>query len=252
MTQTSAQRVALEETRHIPPPTADFEPLKTSVYEQMAKAAAQLTPLFPYDHAGAIVPCGNVLIGGPDQEYGHFFHWNTVNEVVVVYGANKSLLASGQIMATQNLHGVNSFLRDEKDPESFAVIVVTQHQSESGDQSEALIGRCKACKAELVHYTYDATPHGLPGYDSARYGEDRDPVRQFATALGSAEFADMRNTEQGRTCSACGHVNEGFPSAQWGWAREVAQTRAVNAAHHALAEAAAAVAAAADTKEAGR
>ena len=33
---------------------------------------------------------------------------------------------------TQQLHGVNSFLRDEKDPEAFAVMTITQHQSTSG------------------------------------------------------------------------------------------------------------------------
>ncbi|MFJ6895131.1 hypothetical protein [Streptomyces hokutonensis] len=228
----------LQQTHRIPPPDPDREPLKANVYERMSKAAAQLTPLFPYDHAGAIVPCGNVLVGGPESEYGHFFHWNAVNEVVVTYGSNESLLGSGQIMATQHLHGVNSFLRDEKNPEAFAVIVVTQHQSEEGDQSEALIARCKNCKAELVRHDYDATPFPLPGYDVKRHGEPGDPVRQFATTLGSTEFAALRNTQKGRTCQACGHVNTPFPEAGWGWARTVAQTDAVNSAYRALRQAA--------------
>ena len=51
----------LEDTRRIPPPDPDREPLKVNVYERMAKAAAELMPLFPYDSAGAIVPCGAVL-----------------------------------------------------------------------------------------------------------------------------------------------------------------------------------------------
>src|ERR1700735_3889129 len=144
----------------------------------MAKAAAELEPLFPYDSAGTIVPCGAVLVGGPDMAYGHFFHWNVVNEVVVTYGSNRAMLAAGQIFVTQQLHGVNSFLRDEKDPEAFAVMTITQHQSSSGDQSEALIARCKGCKAELVRHSYDATPHGLPGYDAERHGAGGDPVRQ--------------------------------------------------------------------------
>ena len=46
----------LEDTRRIPPPDPDREPLKVNVYERMAKAASQLMPLFPYDSAGAIVP----------------------------------------------------------------------------------------------------------------------------------------------------------------------------------------------------
>jgi hypothetical protein len=230
--------VHLEDTRRIPPPDPDREPLKVNVYERMSKAAAQLTPLFPYDSAGAIIPAGAVLVGGPDVEYGHFFHWNTVNEVAVTYGASKAMLAPGQIFVTQQLHGVNSFLRDQKDPDAFAVMVITQHQSASGDQKEALIARCAKCKAELVRTEYDATPHGLPGYDAKRYGTDEDPVRQFATLAGSADFITARNSDEGRTCAGCGHVNDRFPAERWGWERTVLQTRTVNAACHSLAEAA--------------
>ena len=227
----------IEDTRRIPPPDPDREPLKVNVYERMAKAASQLMPLFPYDSAGAIVPAGAVMVGGPDMEYGHFFHWNTVNEVVVTYGANKSMMAPGQIFVTQQLHGVNSFLRDEKDPEAFAVIVITQHQASSGDQAEKIIARCAQCRAELVKTEYDATPHGLPGYDAKRYGTDDDPVRQFATLRGSADFIAERNSDEGRTCAECGHVNDIFPAARWGWERNVQQTQTVNAAYHALREA---------------
>jgi hypothetical protein len=229
--------VNLEDTRRIPPPDPDREPLKANVFERMSKAAAQLTPLFPYDSAGTIVPAGAVLTGGPDMEYGHFFHWNTVNEVAVTYGANKALLAPGQIFVTQQLHGVNSFLRDEKDPEAFAVMVITQHQSASGDQSEKLIARCVKCKAELVRIEYDATPHGLPGYDAKRYGGDDDVVRQFATLRGSDDFVAVRNSDEGRTCAECGHVNDRFPAERWGWGRTVHQTEKVNAAYRALREA---------------
>jgi hypothetical protein len=229
--------VELEDTRRIPPPDPDREPLKVNVYERMAKAAAQLMPLFPYESAGAIVPCGAVLVGGPDMEYGHFFHWNSVNEVVINYGAKSSMLATGQIYVTQQLHGVNSFLRSEKDPDAFAVLTITQHQSTSGNQTEALIARCKKCKAELVRHSYDATPHGLPGYDPKRYGAEDDAVRQFATMFASDEFASLRNSEEGRTCGECGHVNDVFPARQWGWAREVWQTRAVSNAHRSMVEA---------------
>ena len=228
----------LEDTRRIPPPDPDREPLKVNVYERMAKAAAELMPLFPYDSAGTIVPAGAVLVGGPDMEYGHFFHWNTVNEVVITYGANKAMLAPGQIFVTQPLHGVNSFLRDQKDPEAFALMVITQHQSTSGDQREAVLARCKKCKAELVRHDYDATPHGLPGYDADSYGADDDPIRQFPTLYHSQEFVALRNSDEGRTCAQCGHVNDLFPAERWGWGRQVSQTRAVSAAYRTLTEAA--------------
>jgi hypothetical protein len=218
----------------IPPPDPSREPLKINLYERMSGAANQLIPLFPYDDAGSIVPCGAVLWGGPDMEYGHFFHGNSVAEVVVVYGSHQSLLSSGQIFATQPLHGVNSFLRDEKDPEAFAVMTITQHQSESGDQRETLLARCQQCKAELARIDYDATPPGVDGHDPNRFGAADDRVRQFATTAGSQEFVQLRNSEEGRTCQGCGHVNPIFPTAQWGWQRQVAQTRVVNDAYRAL------------------
>ncbi len=222
---------------HIPAPNPSREPIKVNVYERMSAAANQLLPLFPYDDAGSIVPCGAVLWGGPDLEYGHFFHGNSVAEVVVVYGSNQSLLSSGQIFATQPLHGVNSFLRDEKDPQAFAVMTITQHQNEGGDQREYLIARCKGCKAELVRVDYDSTPHGVEGFDPFRFGgAPDDRVRQFATTAGSEEFTYRRNSDEGRTCDGCGMVNDVFPTHQWGWARQVRQTRVVNDAHRALLE----------------
>ncbi|MFC3578119.1 hypothetical protein ACFOZ0_33665 [Streptomyces yaanensis] len=238
MSEPTTGAVLLEETQQISPPDPDREPLKTNVYEHMAMTAGQLMPLFPYDHAGAIVPCGAVLIGGQDADYGHFFHWNTVNEVVVVYGAHQSVMATGQIMATQNLHGVNSYLRDEKEEGAYGLMVVTQHQAEEGDQSEAMIARCQECKAEIVRHEYDATPPGLPGYDPTQHGGAADDrVHQFPTAVGSARFADIRNSDAGRTCEKCGHVNRLFAPAPWGWHRTVAQTTAANAAYRSLREA---------------
>ena len=44
----------------------------------------------------------------------------------------------------------------------------------------------------------------------------------------------LRNSDEGRTCQECGHVNPIFPTAQWGWQRQVAQTRVVNDAYRAL------------------
>ncbi|MFJ9889446.1 hypothetical protein ACIQRW_26790 [Streptomyces sp. NPDC091287] len=219
---------------HIPPPDPDREPLKVNIFERMSGAAAQLLPMFPYDDAGSVVPCGAVMSGGPDEEYGHFFHGNSVAEVVVVYGSDRSMLSSGQIFATQPLHGVNSFLRDEKDPEGFAVMTITQHQSEDGDQRETLLARCQKCKAELVRVEYDATPYGVEGHDPTQFGAEDDRVRPFATIAGSEEFVRQRNSDDGRTCKECEHVNPPFPAAQWGWQRQNTQTRAVNRAYHAL------------------
>lgn len=238
MSQLNGEPVRLHETHEIPPPDPDFEPLKANFFERMAQGGAQLIPLFPYDHAGSIVPCAAALIGGKDKAYGHFFHWNEADEVTVSYGSRGSVVGAGTIMANQNLHGVNSFLHDEQDPESFTVMTITQHQGEEGEQKEAMIARCKKCKEEIVRHEYNATPHGLEAYDAQRHGADDVRLRQFATILGSAEFADIRNSDAGRTCAACGHVNDLFPTEPWGWERVVGQTRALNAARRTMLQAA--------------
>ncbi|WP_327586114.1 hypothetical protein OHA25_03120 [Nonomuraea sp. NBC_00507] len=107
-------------------------------------------------------------------------------------------------------------------------MTITQHQSETGDQSETLLARCQKCRAELARVDYDATPHGVEGHDPVRFGSADDRVPQFATIAGSQEFARLRNSDEGRTCKECGHVNPVFPTGPWGWKRQVDQTRVVN------------------------
>src|SRR4029450_1363566 len=151
---------ASDTVRRIPPPSGPREPLKVNVFDMMTGAACQLLPLFPYPDAGATVPCGAVFTGEPDDaEFGHFFHYNTVEEVAVTFGANEAMLQTGQVFVTQQLHGVNSFprhapvphqrhgansfLRHPADPEAFILMTITQHQAEDGDQSEAMLFRCQ-------------------------------------------------------------------------------------------------------------
>ncbi|MGH3213065.1 MAG: hypothetical protein ACRDN1_26780, partial [Trebonia sp.] len=69
-------------------------------------------------------------------------------------------------------------------------------------------------------------------------GADEDPIRQFATLYHSLKFVELRNSEEGRTCAECGHVNDVFPAERWGWGRQVSQTQAVSAAYRTLKEAA--------------
>ena len=51
-------------------------------------------------------------------------------------------------------------------------------------------------------------------------------------------FVALRNSDEGRTCAKCGHVNDPFPAERWGWARQAYQTRAASAAYRTLVEAA--------------
>lgn len=226
---------AQDQARRIPPPSGR-EPLKVNVFQFMPGAACQLLPLFPYHDAGSIVPCGAIMTGNVDDSaFGHFAHYNTVEEVAVTFGANQAMLQTGQIFVTQPLHGVNSFLRDPADPEAFILLTITQHQAEEGDQQEAILFRCEKCNEELVRYDYNATPEGVDGYDPSQWGgsvDDEVPV--FATLWGGDVAAVQYADESVRTCSKCGHANPDHPGHKWGWHRYVEQVRSAESALRAL------------------
>jgi hypothetical protein len=228
------------QARRIPGPDEARPPLKSNVFTFAAGIASQLQPMFPYEAAGNLVPCVAVMQGIADGHYGHFFHWNSVEEIAVVFGSKNGMLATGSVFATQQLHGVNSFLKDPADPDAFILITITQRQAEDGDQSEAILFRCQKCSQELVNFKYNATPRDIGGHDPAQWGgRHDDKVSMFPTLWGSATAADQYNeSEASRTCSGCGHVNPEFPQQLWGWRRWVAQQQSVNASKRALAAAA--------------
>ncbi|MGV0037087.1 hypothetical protein [Mycobacterium colombiense] len=210
--------------------------MKVNVFDLMTGAACQLLPLFPYHDAGAIVPCGAVMTGNPDDSaFGHFFHYNTVEEVAVTFGANQAMLQTGQVFVTQQLHGVNSFLRNSADPEAFIIMTITQHQAEEGDQGEAILFRCQKCSEELVRFDYNATPKGVEGHDPTQWdGSLDDEVQMFPTIWGSNRAAVMYDDESTRTCPKCQHVNPPHPHHKWGWNRYVAQVHTAESAKRAL------------------
>src|SRR5207237_952168 len=89
---TKTETASAAPPRRIPSPRGDKEILKVNIYDRMQSGNTQLLPLFPYFGEGAVVPCGAILRGEPGADWGHFFHWNTVDEVVVVYGGRGGLL----------------------------------------------------------------------------------------------------------------------------------------------------------------
>jgi len=241
MTQTvTGSASAPEKGRRIPPPSEARDPLKVNVFDLMSGAACQLIPLFPYHDAGAMVPCGAIMTGDPaDSEFGHFFHYNTVEEVAVTFGASEAMLQTGQIFVTQQLHGVNSFLRNAADPEAFILMTITQHQGEEGDQSEAILFRCHKCHETLLRHDYNATPKGIEGYDPTQWGGSLDDeVPMFATIWGADKAAVDYNNSSARTCPKCGHTNGEHPQDKWGWHRYVDQVNAAESAKQALRSAA--------------
>jgi hypothetical protein len=239
MSTTTHETVTLragDEAPLIPRPDGARPPLKANVFSFASGISCALQPMFPYESAGNLVPCVAVFQGVDGGQYGQFFHRNSVEEIAVVYGSSNAMLGTGSVFATQQLHGVNSFLKDPSDPDAFILITITQRQTEDGDQREAILYRCQKCSSELVDFEYNATPRDVEGHDPSQWGgHERDAVSMFPTLWGSVTATDQFNaSEASRTCDACGHVNPEMPEELWGWRRWLQQQRSVNAAKLAL------------------
>jgi hypothetical protein len=217
-----------EKTLTIPPPRPDRPPMRANVFETMQRGNTQLLPLFPYLHPGAMVPAGAILQGGAEAGYGHFFHHNTQDEVVVALAANGAMLTTGQVFVGGRIHGVNSFLKNEKDPKSYAVMMIVQRQAEHGKQTEACSLRCEKCHEEIFFQEFDATPPP----DAL---ESDHPF--VSVALLPELFAAFNDDPARRTCAKCGHVNPPFPVAAWGWDRYAGQAKTAGQGRDALAAA---------------
>ncbi|MGH7907045.1 MAG: hypothetical protein ACREP6_10485 [Candidatus Binataceae bacterium] len=213
--------------RRIAPPDGCRAPMRVNLFERMRSANAQLVPLFPYLGAGAIVPAGAVFRGEPNASFGQFFHWNTVDEVVICLGAEGAFTDTGQVHVGQNMHGVNSFLKNPGDPNSFLVTSITQRQRIGEKQREAVIVRCAQCKEIVMRVDFDATP---PPADTP---ESADAI--FPTLLYSARAVEQFNaSESARTCGKCGALNPRFPLERWGWSNYAGQSQTAADARRAL------------------
>jgi len=217
----------------IPPPRSDRPPMHANAFDVAQGSNTQLKPMFPYLHPGAMVPATALLIGGPNADYGHFFHHNTQHEIVLTLAANGAVLPTGQVFVGAVIHGVNSFLKNEKDSKSFANFVITQMQAESGVQTEACSLRCEKCHEQIFFKEFDATP--APDATEANF-----PF--VSVAVLPALFAEFNNDEARHVCANCGHVNRDFPVAAWGWDKYADQSAAAIAARKALSDAASAAA----------
>jgi hypothetical protein len=193
----------------IPPPRADRQPLHANLMNVMQKANTTLAPLFPYMHAGAMVPTGALFIGGPGRDYGQFFHHNSVDEIIIAFVARDANLQTGQLYNGGRVHGVNSFLKDQTKPGSFALFTVTQRQVDEGPQQlEGVSMNCKGCRAQLFADEFDS-----------RSPDDAHEVDlPFHTLVGAASAMQRFNAEpELRKCKDCGLENDPFPLDIWGW-----------------------------------
>ena len=202
----------------IPMPPEDRPALRANLLNVMQKGGTTLTPLFPYMHPGAIVPAGAIFVGGPGKDYGQFYHHNSVDEVIIAFVAHEATLETGQIYNGGRVHGVNSFLKDQTKPTSYALFSVTQRQLEEGSQPEAIVLRCKSCNQEVFRGEWDSqTPPGA-----------RELEHPFPAIMAPRRLMIEYNADPARrTCPSCGHVNEPFPVAAWGWDLYTSQSKAM-------------------------
>src|SRR5882757_10341977 len=96
----------------IPAPSSARVPLKVNVFRHMRMANTALCPMFPYLEEGCFAPAVAVYSGAPGRAVGMFKHYNTVDEILVVFGANGSRLKPGNAIADVREHVVNIALSD--------------------------------------------------------------------------------------------------------------------------------------------
>ena len=109
--------------------------------------------------------------------------------------ANGAMLLTGQLYVGALIHGVNSFLKNEKDPKSFATFVITQMQAESGVQTEGCSLRCEKCHEQIFFKEFDATP----APDAI---ESTHPLPSVAALPGL--FAEYNNDQAQHVCPNAG------------------------------------------------
>jgi hypothetical protein len=215
----------------IGPPRADRPPLRANLLHTMQQANTTLAPLFPYLHAGAIVPTGALFIGGPGTDYGQFYHHNSVDEVIIGFVTEGSTLQTSQVYNGGRVHGVNSFLKDQTKAGSFALFSVTQRQLDEGPQPEAISILCSACRETIFRGELDG----------ATSSDTKEIDHPFASVAVPPELLRGFNEDpEQRKCSACGHQNQPFPVRTWGWDLYATQSATMAAAQRVLLRAGAA------------
>lgn len=215
----------------IAPPAPGQGPLKVNLFAQLQAANTTLLPLFPYLGEGAIVPCGAIFCGGPGRAFGHFFHTNPLDEVVLILGARGGTVEAGDVHVLAKTHGVRPSIKDPTDPDSYLIACITQREAPDapGYGREALTFRCRQCSEILLRCEYAA--EAVPPLAARDPATERYPT--FATIVGTLQAAENFNADEARrTCPKCGTLNAPFPMRTW--SRYVAQTRTANAARHSL------------------
>lgn len=198
----------------IPPPRPDKIPLKANVYQFGLVAMVPLTIMFPYLDPGSMVPCIGVQLSAGGAP-GFYVHQNTVDEVYVCWGARDSYQVPGLVRVGPRTHSVGRRPGAGDDHAGTAISVITQRQSPSGNQHEAVSFICEKCNAELFRHDFDAltpTPDLAPLLGELGLSYIGCPTQVH----GSVAMMSYVRNEALRTCKKCGHVNQEFPYKMWG------------------------------------
>jgi len=198
-------------TRTIPKPDPDREPMKVNVFQFVQSCPTTLAPLFPYLDEGSIVPCAATFRGGPGRNFGRFQHFNTVDEIAVMWGASGAQRrAVGLVHVGPKLHLVQP-MEHADSAEDTGLIVITQRQAIGKAQREEIRFICEKCDRRLFLYKLDATP-------VKRGTKQAAGTYAFKTVLESYEAAKQFNADEAaRKCKNCGHQNAPFPIEAWAW-----------------------------------
>ena len=213
----------------IPDPEPGREPMKTNVFRFVQNTPMALAPLFPYADEGSIIPCAATFRGGPGVNFGRFQHFNTVDEVVIMFGSQGGRGRPGMVRIGPKLHPVGAPFEDQENPDNIRVTTITQRQLYGTAQREEYRFICEKCDRRLYIEEVDATP--------AKRNQ-QDPLVPFVTILETYTAAKHFNENaDARRCKHCGHENAPFPIEAWGWDIYVKQAEIVRMGRQSFAQA---------------
>jgi hypothetical protein len=193
----------------IAPANPHKPPLLANVFQASRSGVSSQLPMFPYMDDGDITVSTTLFVGGKGDS-GVFYHFNTRDEIAVIFGAQGAPIRPGDTFAGAREHSVGAYLEHPEDPKGVVLLTVIQRQSEPGEeQSEAMSWLCSECQTVLQKQSYPGKPNmeRLPGFS---------PPQQ--SVLEAAKVIEAFNADaKERTCKSCGHLNEQFPIHVWGW-----------------------------------
>ena len=186
--------------------------------------------MFPYFDEGSIVPCTATFKGGPKVDYSRFQHFNTVDEILLTFGADGSMRGGGLLRVGARLHMVQSPLADTSKLENLALAVITQRQSVGQTQKEEYRFVCEKMRPPAFH---ESVRRDTPETGQAEEGAGSPPgLRHDSETYFAAKEFNADPTA--RVCKHCGHKNKPFPIEAWGWDHYVEQSEISATAYDAM------------------